>query len=879
MSKRRLVVVGNGMVGQRFLEAFSARDTAATWSVTVLGEEPRPAYDRVALGSMLAGATLADLTLADEQFYQDAGIALQCGERVVSIDRAARAVHTEAGHRIEWDALVLATGSTPFVPPLAGREATGVFVYRAVEDVWAIGAAAATASAGVVIGGGLLGLEAAGALRALGVQTTVVERAPRLMALQVDDPGGSVLRTRIERLGVEVITDAQVDHVQADARGGVSGVVLAGGRVLPAGIVVIAAGVRPRDDLARQCGLGLGERGGIVIDDECRTDDPAIWAVGECASHRGRVYGLVAPGYAMAEVVADHLATDQNLEPTSRFTGADMSTKLKLLGVDVASFGDAFATTPGAREVRVEDPIAGIYKKLVVGDGDDGPVVLGGVLVGDASSYAALRQLALTHAAAPATPMELLVGVGQPAALGVGNLDDAAVVCTCNNVSKEQICTAVREEGLREVSAVKRCTKAGTGCGSCVPMVTDLLNQELTSAGVAVRRGICEHFDHTRQELFEIVQVTGIDTFSRLLAEHGQGRGCEVCRPTVASIFASLDRGHVLDGEQAGLQDTNDRALANLQRDGTYSVVPRVPGGEITPERLIVLGQVAREFGLYVKITGAQRVDLFGARMEELPPIWDRLVEAGFESGHAYGKALRTVKSCVGQAWCRFGVQDSTSLAIELELRYRGLRSPHKLKSGVSGCARECAEARGKDFGIIATEAGWNLYVCGNGGMQPQHAELLAKDLDHDTLIRTIDRFLMFYIRTANRLERTAPWLRRLEGRIEHLRAVVLDDSLGIAKELEEAMARHVDSYACEWREVIEDPERRRHFTTFVNAPDRADPQIVMVPERDQHRPATPAERAALQRDAVAVAPGGQVLLEIPPVPARRPQETAGSTR
>jgi nitrite reductase (NADH) large subunit len=365
-------------------------------------------------------------------------------------------------------------------------------------------------------------------------------------------------------------------------------------------------------------------------------------------------------------------------------------------------------------------------------------------------------------------------------------------------------------------------------------MLKNLLIQE----GVEVSKALCEHFGHSRAELFEIVAGAGIRTFSELVARHGRGRGCDICKPAVASILASLGGGHVHDGEQAALQDTNDHFLANLQRNGTYSVVPRIAGGEITPEGLITIGEVARDFGLYTKITGGQRIDMLGARVEQLPAIWRRLVDAGFESGHAYGKALRTVKSCVGTTWCRYGQQDSVGLAVALELRYRGLRAPHKIKSGVSGCARECAEARSKDFGVIATETGWNLYVGGNGGFTPRHAELLASDLDTDTLVRVIDRFLMFYIRTADRLQRTAAWIEAMEGGLDHLRAVIVEDSLGICADLEAAMESHVSAYADEWRGVLDDPAKLERFVSFVNAPGAPDPTIEFVTERGQPVPA-----------------------------------------
>jgi nitrite reductase (NADH) large subunit len=354
---------------------------------------------------------------------------------------------------------------------------------------------------------------------------------------------------------------------------------------------------------------------------------------------------------------------------------------------------------------------------------------------------------------------------------------------------------------------------------------------------VAVTNHLCEHFKHSRQELFHLVRIGQLKTFGEILQKHGRGRGCDICMPAVASILASCWNEMILKPAHAPLQDTNDRFLANLQKNGTYSIVPRVPGGEITPQKLIVLGQVAQKFGLYTKITGAQRIDLFGARVEQLPLIWADLIAAGFESGHAYGKALRTVKSCVGSTWCRYGVQDSVAMAIDIENRYRGLRAPHKIKMAVSGCTRECAEAQGKDVGVIATEKGWNLYVCGNGGMKPRHAELLATDLDDKTLIRFIDRFLMFYIRTGDRLQRTSVWLENLEGGIEYLKKVVCDDSLGIGAELEAEVQRHVESYACEWKNAIETPDILRRFQHFVNS-EAPDANVVFITERGQPVPA-----------------------------------------
>ena len=838
VARHTIVVAGHGMVAQRFVEELVRREVHDHTDIVVFSEEPRPAYDRVALSSYFDGSTAEDLSLVAEGFFDQPGLELHLADPVVHIDREASQAVSASGRAVAYDVLVLATGSYPFVPPIAGNDADGAFVYRTIDDLEAIEHHARGRRVGAVVGGGLLGLEAANALRVLGLETHVVEFAPRLMPVQLDDVGSAMLRRRIEELGVAVHTSMQTSAIEVDSRGHVRAMRFADESVLEVDLVVFSAGIRPRDELARAAGLETGERGGIVVDERCRsTVDPSIYAVGECAAIAGRTWGLVAPGYRMAAVAADTIA---GLHDGGGFTGADMSTKLKLLGVDVASFGDAFATTPGAEEIVFTDPRARTYKKLVV---NHEGTVLGGVLVGDATTYQTLLQMARGDMPTPAEPERLILPAFDAApAAGVGAIADAATICSCNNVTKAALTSAIGDHEATDIAALKRCTRAGTTCGGCVPLVTEILKQHLRDAGVDVHNDICEHFAYSRQELFDLVRVHRITSFAQLLQEHGRGRGCEICKPAVASMLASLGNGYILDGEQATLQDTNDHFLANLQRDGTYSVVPRVPGGEITPEQLIAIGEVAKEFGLYTKITGGQRIDLFGAHVDQLPLIWERLIAAGMESGHAYGKALRTVKSCVGQTWCRYGVQDSTSLAVEIELRYRGLRAPHKIKSAVSGCTRECAEAQSKDFGVIATERGWNLYVCGNGGMRPQHAVVLAEDLDTETLIRYIDRFLMFYIRTADRLERTSTWFNKLEGGIDYLRSVVVDDVLGIAEELEADMACHVETYACEWKETVSDPARRARFRTFVNN-DSLDPNVVFVRQRGQIRPAAPAEK------------------------------------
>lgn len=840
-AKQRIVVLGNGMVGQKFLEKLTAAESQS-YDITVLCEEPRPAYDRVHLSEFFSGKTAQDLSLVPEGFFEQDNITLHLNDKAVAIDREQKLVRSQQGHEIAYDKLVLATGSYPFVPPLPGKDRSGCFVYRTIEDLEAITAAGQDGKIGVVVGGGLLGLEAAKALKDLGLTVHVVEFAPRLMAVQVDDGGGRVLRKKIEDLGVRVHTGKNTVEI-VDGSTCKNKMKFADGGELETDVILFSAGIRPRDELARLSGLGVGERGGIVINNQCQTTDPDVYAIGECALWSGKIFGLVAPGYQMAQIAADQILGRQGEE----FTGADMSTKLKLLGVDVASIGDAHCTTPDARSYVFTDEVKQLYKKLVVTP--DNKILLGAVLIGDAEEYGTLLQLMLNKIALPQHPEDLILPSRESGmktgGVGVGALPPSATICSCNNVSKGAICDAI-ESGCIALGDLKKKTKAATSCGGCAALLGQVLKHELVARGATVNNYVCEHFSHSRQELYHMVRVGQIKTFDELLSKHGKGRGCDICKPMVGSILASCWNEHVLKPMHAKLQDSNDYFLANVQKDGTYSIVPRVTGGEIKPEGLIAIGSIAKKYGLYTKITGGQRIDMFGAQVHELPLIWKELIDAGFESGHAYGKSLRTVKSCVGSTWCRYGVQDSVGFAIDIENRYKGLRSPHKIKFAVSGCTRECAEAQSKDVGVIATEKGWNLYVCGNGGMKPRHADLLASDLDTATLIKMVDRFLMFYIRTADRLQRTSVWLENLEGGLDYLKQVVLEDKLGIAAELEAEMKLVVDAYECEWKRAINDPQTLKRFKHFVNS-DKADDNIEFVGERGQKRPLNLEERTKLR--------------------------------
>ncbi len=825
----KIVVIGNGMVGLKFCERLLA-DKNRSFEIVVLGEETLPAYDRVHLTDYISGKTAAELSLKPLDWYREQNIRLCLDEPVIRIDRENKQVHTKY-NRLAYDYLVIATGSAPFRPKISGIGKQGVFFYRTIQDLDQIRNYARSARTAAVLGGGLLGLEAAKALLDLGVADPhVIEFSPRLMPRQIDEAGSQVLAGKLRSLGLTIYTGKEL--VEINGLDKIQSLSFADETELPTDMLVVSAGIQPRDELARAAGLQTGTRGGIAVNEKMQTSDPSIFAIGECALFEERIYGLVAPGYEMATVAAAVISQKEK-----SFTGFDMSTKLKLVGVDVASFGLPFADDNAYRSVIFENKVTGVYKRLTLSQ--DGKQLLGGILIGDADAYNMLLQATINRLAIPERAEEILFTPAAGKTIhqnGVTHLPDESVICSCEQISRIQICDAVQHKGCESPEAIKKCTGAGTGCGGCMPLVKDLVEYKLKELGKYVKRNVCEHFGYSRQELFDLIKLKNLRTYDEALDLLGKGDGCELCRPLVSSLLASIWNDMILKNGNDTAQDSNDRYLANIQKGGSYSVVPRIPGGEITPDKLIVIGEVAKKYQLYTKITGGQRIDMFGAHLNDLPYIWEELINAGFESGHAYGKALRTVKSCVGSTWCRFGLHDSVSFAIRIEERYRGLRAPHKIKSAVSGCIRECAEAQSKDFGIIATEKGWNLYVCGNGGSKPQHAILLASDVDSETCIRYIDRFLMFYIKTGDPLTRTATWLNKMEGGIDYLRNVIINDSLNIAEELEAEMQQLVDSYACEWKAVVNSPELRKKFAHFVNDPKAKDPSVQFEPLRGQKK-------------------------------------------
>jgi nitrite reductase (NADH) large subunit len=830
----KVIVVGNGMVGYKFCEKFITKKGSENYQITVFGEESRRAYDRVHLSEYFGGKSADDLSLSTSTWYEENNIVLNTSELVLKIDKENKTIQTHLDKTYAYDYLVLATGSSAFVPLIKGVEKEGIFVYRTIEDLDAIMAYAKKikkngATEAAVLGGGLLGLEAAKAVYDLGLNPHVVEFAPRLMPRQLDKMASDMLQSKIEELNIGIHLNKATQYI--DGENSITGMMFANDELLKVDMLVISAGIKPRDELARVSGLEVGERGGVLVNNQMQTSDSHIYAIGEVALYGGMIYGLVAPGYEMADVAAEQILGG---EKTMRET-IDMSTQLKLIGVEVASFGDPFIENTAVTAIVYENKFNGIYKRINVTK--DGKTLLGGILVGDSSDYNALFQIYSNAMSLPKNPEDLILGSrgGESSTLGSAiDLPDTAVICSCENVTKGGICCSITDGSCETLSDVVKLTKATTGCGGCKPMVVDLVKATQKSIGKEVKDVICEHFQYNRQELYDLVKINKYNNFYEVIDHHGSGDGCEVCKPVIASIFSSIYNDTA--NKHLTTQDTNDRFLANIQRNGTYSVVPRVAGGEITSEKLIVIGEVAKQFDLYTKITGAQRIDLFGAHLVDLPKIWKVLIDNGFESGHAYGKSLRAVKSCVGNAWCRYGMDDSAGFAIELENRYKGIRSPHKIKGGVSACIRECAEARGKDFGLIAVEGGWNLYICGNGGANPKHAVLLAEQIDKEMVIKYLDRFLMYYIRTAGPLVRTATWLEKLDGGLDYLKEVIIDDRLEIANALEIEMQGLVDTFECEWKQALENPRLLNRFRHFINS-DETDDNIVFVPMREQKMP------------------------------------------
>jgi len=878
---RRIAVVGHGPVGHDFAMKLVGMVGDGALDITVIGEECRMAYDRVHLTEYFDHRDASKLAMCDETWFQEHKVTCRINSRVEQVNREKKTLSikdtkTNAITEFPFDACVLSTGSYPFVPPIPNLtvDTVGVFVYRNIEDLEGMLLYAKKSSRCAVIGGGLLGLEAAKAAYDLGQETHVLEMAPYLMPTQLEEGGGTVLAQKIRELDILVHTSTKIRSIEVE-NGVLKGVLMSDSQmpeeqVVKFDMLIVSAGVRPRDELARSCGLAIGQRGGVVVDDRMRSSDTDIYAIGEVACHNNLCYGLIAPGWDQASVLAKNFedatwglkgASGKAAADPPTYEGSDLSTKLKLLGVDVASFGstldfwfkrqfeDAKAKDMGLISTLQVDPFSGLYRKLTFEQST--MKLMGGLLVGNADDYFNLLALSKQDNLGKKTPVDLFMG-GGVGETDVGDLADDAIVCLCQKVTKKDIVDAVKNDDCCTIPDIKRTTTAGSGCGGCIlntGFIPKLLKTTLEECGKKLFTGISPLFPFTRAELFQIIKVKELKTYEEVVETCARvGKipdlqkalaGDEVCKPVVASILASLwQEVPVKDGLKQ-LQDTNDHFLANIQRSGQYSVIPRMPGGEVTPDELILLGTVAKKYNLWTKVTGAQRIGLFGANMWQLPDVWEEITygkssvgsadgkvavkveTAGMESGHAYGKALRAVKTCVGTSWCRFGVQDSVGMGSRIEHRYKGFRAPHKWKMGVSGCMRECAEAQGKDIGLVATNAGWNLYICGNHGTSPKHATLFLTDISDEDAFKYIDRVMMYYTFTSTPLTRTSKWLENLEGGIDHLREVVVEDSLGLCEELDARMQAQVETYECEWKKVVDTPELRAKFRQFANVDDK----------------------------------------------------------
>lgn len=876
--RKKVVVVGLGMVGVAFIEKLLKLDAKRQeYEIVVIGEEAHLAYNRVGLTSFFQHREVKNLYLNPEDWYGShptGALDYHLNTLVTEIKPDEKVVLTASGDRVTYDYLVLATGSDALLPKhTPGHDAKGVFVYRTIDDLQKLIEFSKTVkgTSGAVVGGGLLGLEAAKAMMDLEEFKTVslIERNRWVLSRQLDSDAGSMVVELVRALGLDVLLSKRVGKIEVDESNSVKGVVFEDGERMDCTCLMFAIGIRARDELARKAGIKCADRGGgIVVNANLETNIKDIYAIGECASWENQTFGLIAPGIEMAECLSFNF-TQAKVHAPRQFKTPDLSTKLKLLGVEVASFGDFFADRDGPRSLPVrkhgkneevkedkvqkitngpppppvkaltyKDPFQAVYKKYLFTL--DGKYLLGGMMIGDTKDYVKLVPMVKNQKPLEVPPSEFILGVKKEGEDDADDLDDDTQICSCHNVTKGDVANKVKDGTCKAIGEVKSCTKAGTGCGGCMPLVQSIFNKAMKDMGNEVLNHLCPHFAYSRADLYNIIYVKKLKDFREVMQEAGKDKnslGCEVCKPTIGSIMATLYNKHVMSKPLHSLQDTNDRFLGNIQRNGTFSVIPRVAGGEITADRLIAIGTVAKKYNLYCKITGGQRIDMFGAKKQDLPDIWRELIEAGMESGHAYAKSLRTVKSCVGTTWCRFGIGDSVGMAVRLEERYKSMRSPHKIKGGVSGCVRECAEAQNKDFGLIATDKGFNIFVGGNGGATPRHSELLAKDVPPDDVIPILDRYLMFYMRTADRLQRTARWMEQLPGGIQYLREVVLEDRLGICADLEKQMQELVGTFFCEWTEVLNDPERLKAFQQFGNTKENIAPAIDQIEERGQLRP------------------------------------------
>ena len=805
--KQRLILVGNGMAGMRTVEEILAR-APGRFDITVFGAEPHVNYNRIMLSPVLAGEKRFDEIVINERaWYEANGIELICGEKIVAVDREARQVHGQNGTVRPYDVLLLATGSNPFVIPVPGVDLPGVVTFRDMADVDAMLAASRAHRHAVVIGGGLLGLEAANGLALNGMDVTVVHLMPTLMERQLDVAAGTLLAGDLERRGIKVLTAANTKALLGGDR--VRAVQLADGTELPADLVVMAVGIRPNGELGRA--IGLETKRGIVVDDGMCTSDPAIYAIGECVEHRGQTYGLVAPLWDMAKVCADRITETAATDYRGTVTG----TRLKVTGIDMFSAGDIQDGGDG-EDIVLRDPARGVYKRLILKDDRLTGIVLYGdaaegnwyfQLLKDATPIGALRDnLIFGQAFATGT------GAAMDPAAAVAAMPDEAEVCGCNGVCKGKITGAIAEKGLTSLDAVRAHTKASASCGSCTPLVEQIL---ALSLGDGYRKStaatpMCKCTSHPHEAVRARIVAEGLKSIPEVMRALGWTTpdGCSSCRPALNFYLLTAWPGDYVDDAQS--RYINERAHANIQKDGTFSVVPRMWGGVTNAKELRAIADVVDKYEIpAVKVTGGQRIDLLGVKKEQLPEVWRDLNAAGMVSGHAYGKALRTVKTCVGSEWCRFGTQDSTGMGVALERMTWGSMHPHKVKLAVSGCPRNCAEATIKDFGVIAVDSGWELHIGGNGGIKLRGTDFLCKVTTDAEVLEYCGAFLELYRQEARYLERTAPWVERVG--LEYVKRRIVEDAAGRATL--HAAFLHAQSFAQvdPWAERVAADAAQRH--------------------------------------------------------------------
>jgi nitrite reductase (NADH) large subunit len=774
MIKQNLVVIGNGMAGMRAVEELLKHEAGTRYNITVFGAEPHVNYNRIMLSSVLAGdKTVDEIVINSREWYDENGIHLFTGDAVTAIDREARIVTTASGHAMPYDKLLIATGSRPLAPPIPGLNLPGVCAFRDIADVDKMLEAARTHKRAVVIGGGLLGLEAAWGLKQRGMSVALVHLMPTLMERQLDVAAGQLLQRDLDRRGIAFFTDGQTEEITGTERA--EGVQLADGRYISADLVVLAIGIRPNIDLARAAGLEVNR--GIVVTDDMRTSDPDIFAVGECVEHRGQVFGLVAPIWDQAKVCGARLSGDETLE----FAAQALSTSLKITGVDVVSAGALMAADEADDEITLRDDSKGLYKKIVLRDGKlVGAVLYGEVadgqwylqLMRDQQDVSALRErLVFGRAFAEA-------GSGKAAGPDFAAMPDDTQICGCNGVAKGSITCAIRDKGLTSLSEVRAHTKASASCGQCTGLVEGLLAFTAGADAKPAKKTICDCTDASHDEVRQAIIARGFRTMDAIRAAFGwkKPEGCHKCRPALNYYLICAWPGEYVDDSRSRF--VNERVHANIQKDGTYSVVPRMWGGLTTPAELHAIASVAEKFNIpTVKVTGGQRIDLLGVKKEDLPAVWGDLNKAGLVSGHAYAKGLRTVKTCVGTEWCRFGTQDSTGLGVKLEKMCWGSWTPHKVKFAVSGCPRNCAEATIKDMGIVCVDAGYDILVGGNGGIEVRVTDPLVRVATEEEVLEYAGAFMQLYREEAHYLERTAPWIARVG--IDYIKAKLVEDDEG----------------------------------------------------------------------------------------------------